>query len=71
MMPALALLLILVCEVTWAATLPSPLRDWYTKWNWSLVPVRPEPAPVTVQLPLLRDWLPLSAGVPMSAQLQD
>src|SRR5579871_6208713 len=52
--------------------LPSPVRVCDTKWNWSEVPLMSLPPPLTVQVPVLgsKDWLPVGAGLPMSAQVQ-
>ena len=60
-----------LCDVTWAET-PPPVTDCEAKWNWSDVPPRPVPLPPTVHVPVpeSNDWLPASAGFPMSAELQ-
>jgi hypothetical protein len=45
MIPALAFESLFVCETTSALTVPSPVSDCESKWNWSEVPVMSEPPP--------------------------
>src|SRR5215813_11150383 len=70
MRPALADALVLVCAVTLAVSVASPLITCQTRWSWSLKEAMSAPEPATVHPPPLSDWSPTSAGLPMSAQLQ-
>ena len=57
-------------ESTRAATPPSPVRVWDTRWTWSAVPDSPEPPPETVPVPPVNNWFPGGTGVPMSDPVQ-
>src|SRR5260370_40160385 len=72
MTPARAAAPVAVCAATCAATPVPPEAGCEAKWNWSAVPPIPVPLPATVQVPAVEsnDWLPASAGVPMSAEVQ-
>ncbi len=70
MTPALAQVLVFCWAVTWAATVPSPVRVCAAKWKESAVPQMSPPPPTSVQVPP-GDRLSEPAGraPPMSAQL--
>jgi hypothetical protein len=54
--------------VIWTFDWESPVTGWFTKRNWSPMPLMPEPAALTVRTPPLVDSLPL-AGLLMSWQV--
>src|ERR1700737_2653819 len=71
MTPALAIELVLVCEVMWAATPPPADTVCDRKWNWSAVPAISFPPPLIVHVPVVvaSDSLPAGVALPTSAEL--
>src|SRR5688572_27727272 len=66
MTPAFAHALVFCRLATRAVIVPSPLSDWYTKWNSSKLSQMSAPEAFTVKVPPEWDALPAMPTLPMS-----